>query len=49
MVDFVCQFSDIGDDIQKVQRHNDLIKAHTLRDNVYQAACNATVNMNGNW
>ena len=37
---YLCLFSVIGDVIQKVQRHRDLIKAH---DNVYQATCNAKV------
>ena len=28
MIDLLCGFSVIGDVIQKVQRHDDLIKAH---------------------
>ena len=37
---YLCLFSVIGDVIQKVQRHRDLIKAHA---NVFQATCNAAV------
>ena len=45
MIDFLCRFSVIGDVIQKLQRHHDLIKV----DNVYQAACNNAVYVRGNW
>ena len=41
---FLCRFSVIGDVIQKVQRHHDLIKAV----NVYQATCSDAFNMRGN-
>ena len=47
MIDFFFRFNVIGDVIQKVQRHHDLIKAHAI-DNVYQTLCNAAVNINGN-
>ena len=31
MIDFLCQFSAIGNAIQNVQRHHDLIKADAMR------------------
>ena len=31
MIDFLCPFSVIGDVIQKVQCHHELIKAHAVR------------------
>ena len=46
---FLCRFSFISEVIQKVQRHQDLIKVTCCEiDNIYQATCNNAVNMRSN-
>ena len=39
----------MDDAIQKEQRHDDLIKAHAVKCNVYKVNMQQCVNMRGNW
>ena len=49
LLSILCGFSVIGDVIQKVQRHHDLIKTHAVRKPMFiRSTCKNAVNIRDN-